>query len=175
MTKHLFFNKWYTFTRMLKHNHNITCLKCQKTCSLTGCLIIGCTLNDGRSWTIWTPAYAWTIQALVGSWVCMGDGHVYYPSISDWFILLFPVLPSGASQMGLLLICVSVIDCRMYRVDTWKFIVKGLELLALPVRVRERLGNKQLLLWSVSSIHSTTSWNISYFNYCCVEQHWTWP
>jgi hypothetical protein len=34
----------------------------------------------------------------------------------------------------------------MYRVDTWKFIVKGLELLALPVRVRERLGNKQLLL-----------------------------
>jgi hypothetical protein len=34
----------------------------------------------------------------------------------------------------------------MYRVDTWEFIVKGLELLALPVRVRERLGNKQLLL-----------------------------
>jgi hypothetical protein len=53
--------------------------------------------------------------------------------------------------------------------------VKGLELLALPVRVRERLGNKQLLLWSVSSIHSTTSWNIWYLNCCCVEQHWTWP
>jgi hypothetical protein len=31
----------------------------------------------------------------------------------------------------------------MYRVDTWKFIVKGLELLALPIRVRGRLVNKQ--------------------------------
>jgi len=45
----------------------------------------------------------------------------------------------------------------MYRVHTWNFIVKSLELLPLPVRVRERLGNKQCSFHWVPEIEEYSS------------------
>ncbi len=51
----------------------------------------------------------------------------------------------------------SVIDCKMYRVHTWNFIVKSLELLPLPVRVRERLGNRQCSFHWVPEVEEYSS------------------
>jgi hypothetical protein len=73
----LIFNKWYTFTPLPKHSYNITCLKRQKTFSRTGCLVIGCTLNDGRSLThlitslcLNYSGICW-VMGVYGWWACL--------------------------------------------------------------------------------------------------------